>query len=83
MFLAKVSNSFEVDLLIRRAVDMLGIREEVLRRRRHAGGRRPPASASMAAAPSRSPSREDMAERLLVSLMLRLPAVIDSVVRDD
>ncbi len=39
--LAKVTNAFEADLLVRRAVDILGIREEVLRRSKSdAGGSR-------------------------------------------
>jgi DNA primase len=72
--LAKVDNPFEADLLARRAVDALGIREELLRR---------PAGtlAPRAAAPSRptapAPSQQDdRAERLLVGLMLRFPSVV-------
>ena len=81
--LVKVTNAFEADLLVRRAVDILGIREDVLRRSKP--------SSSDRAAPAREPragtnavaqSREDFAERSLVSLMLRLPATLESVVRN-
>jgi DNA primase len=81
--LAKVNNAFEADLLARRAVDILGIREEVLRRSkpqaadRRALAREPRAGTNVAA-----PSRQDVAERSLVSLMLRLPATLESVVRN-
>ena len=81
--LAKVTNAFEADLLVRRAVDILGIREEVLRRSkpssadRPAFGRDPRAMTNTAAQ-----NREDVAERALVSLMLRLPATLESVVRN-
>lgn len=75
--LAKVTNAFEADLLARRAVDILGIREELLRRPNPApaGFHRPQAAIPGAAAPS----REDIAERSLVSLMLRLPAALESI----
>jgi DNA primase len=79
--LAKVKNPFEVDLIVARAVDRLGIREEVLRRHtavpgaRMAVGNQSPLSPSM--------GREDRAERMLVSLMLRLPEIIDRVANGD
>jgi DNA primase len=81
--LAKVTNAFEADLLVRRAVDILGIREEVLRRSKpttveRAALAREPRAATNAVAQS----REDFAERSLVSLMLRLPATLESVVRN-
>ncbi len=38
--LAKVTNAFEADLLVRRAVDILGIREELLRRPKFAPAHR-------------------------------------------
>ena len=76
--LAKVTNPFEADLLIRRAVDRIGIREESLRR---------PASGSAKGRPSKSvinlvPGsgalvRDDVAERSLVSLMLRFPSAVE------
>jgi DNA primase len=78
--LAKVTNAFEVDLLARRAVDILGIREEVLRRAQATPGTRF-ARAQGAPPGARAQSREDVAERSLVSLMLRLPAVLEGVAR--
>lgn len=75
--LAKITNPFEADLLIRRAVDRIGIREESLRR---------PASGSFKGSPSKSIinlipgsgalARDDVAERSLVSLMLRFPSAV-------
>jgi DNA primase len=75
--LAKLTNPFEADLLIRRAVDRIGIREESLRR---------PASGSFKGSPSKSIinlmpgsgalARDDVAERSLVSLMLRFPSAV-------
>jgi DNA primase len=79
--LAKVTNAFEVDLLVGRAVDMLGIREESLRRPAAVRGVRA-ASAKPPAAPAEPGNRDDIAERSLVSLMLRLPAVLASVARE-
>jgi len=80
--LAKVTNAFEVDLLVRRAVDMLGIREESLRRPAAIPGVRP-ASAKPPAAPAEQGNRDDIAERSLVSLMLRLPTVLASVAHEN
>jgi DNA primase len=79
--LAKVKNPFEVDLIVARAVDRLGIREEVLRRHTATPGTR--TTAGNQPASGSSASREDTAERLLISVMLRLPSVIASVARDD
>ena len=79
--LAKVANPFEVDLLIRRAIDMLGIGEQALRRHVVTPGTRPLTSHQAVSVPPTG--REDRTERLLISMMLRLPAVIDSVVNDD
>jgi DNA primase len=75
--LTKVGNPIDVDLLVRRAVDTLGVREEVLRRPmatpgRALGSKVPPGALPTAA----SPVRDDIAERSLVSLMLRFPAVL-------
>ena len=73
--LAKISNPFEADLLVRRAVDALGIREESLRR----PGRIPAPKAFTAdrpLAPTSARSRDDRAERLLVGLMLRYPSIV-------
>jgi DNA primase len=82
--LAKINNPFEVDLLVRRAVDALGIREALLRRPAavSAYGRatRPAAGASPQAP---SHSRDDVAERSLISLMLRFPAVVREVAKEN
>lgn len=78
--LAKVGNALEADLLARRAADILGIREESLRRpgaapeRDRFGGRRQNGPPVVPQA-----SRDDVAERSLVSLMLRLPAVLEGI----
>jgi hypothetical protein len=81
--LAKVTNAFEADLLARRAVDILGIREEVLRRSKPVAADRPSLRQSQVASPSAAAqSREDIAERSLVSLMLRLPAALEGVARN-
>jgi DNA primase len=79
--LAKVTNPFEVDLLVRRAVDRLEIREEVLRR----PATPPPARQASTVAPTRPAepvNRDDVAERSLVSLMLRSPALLARLVQD-
>ncbi len=78
--LAKVANSFEVDLLVGRATDMLGISEQALRRHIVAPGSRPAASNRLASTPANG--AQDKTERLLISMMLRLPEVIDAVAND-
>ena len=79
--LAKLNNPLEVDLLVRRAVDLLGIREETLRQRTHS-----PLAArttqNRPAVPSPMP-REDKAERMLIGAMLRLPKVIEQLALDE
>ena len=83
--LAKVTNPFEVDLLIRRAAD-LGVREELLRRPvANAANRRPvlpnrPSAVVATTAPS--DSRDDIAERSLVGLVLRVPALLEKLARE-
>jgi len=74
--LAKVNNPFEVDLLVRRAVDRLEIREELLRRPAAAPAmaRSNPRAAAAPAPPSAI--REDTAERSLVGLMLRAESAL-------
>ena len=81
--LAKVTNPFEVDLLIRRAAD-LGVREELLRRpmanaanTRTVGLNRP-----AVAVPAPNDSRDDIAERSLVGLLLRVPSLLQKLARD-
>jgi len=77
--LALVQNPFERDLLVRRAVDSLGIREELLRG--YGARKAMPATP----APGRvalglpAPGREDLAESFLVVLMLRFPSVAERV----
>jgi DNA primase len=81
--LAKLSNPFEVDLLVQRAVDTLGIREELLRRSVPGSGGRPGAKPIVQASSEKaSPSRDDIAEQSLVSLMLRGPSVVRSVEKE-
>jgi DNA primase len=81
--LAKVTNPFEVDLLIRRAAD-LGVREELLRRPvGHPINSRPVAANRPAAAmPAPNDSRDEIAERSLVGLLLRVPALLEKLARD-
>jgi hypothetical protein len=78
--LTKVRNPIEVDLLVQRAVDTLGVREEVLRRPLampdYASGSK---MAPRALSTTESTIREDVAERSLVSLMLRFPAALRAV----
>lgn len=81
--LAKVRNPFEVDLLIRRAVDSLGIREELLRLpARPPSGQDRSVSAETSAQLDLERRREDLVERSLVSLMLRFPSAIQQVERE-
>jgi DNA primase len=80
--LAKVTNVFEADLLARRAVDILGIREELLRSPKATMAKPWERGRSdHAAANAPAQSREDFAERSLLSLMLRLPAALEGVAR--
>lgn len=82
--LAKVRNPFEVDLLVRRAVDSLGIREELLRLpARPPSGQGPRVPAAISAQPDLEQGREDLVERSLVSLMFRFPSVIQQLERED
>src|SRR5262249_13287645 len=77
--LAKVRNPFEADLLVRRAVDQLNIRETLLRAPLGQGEVRPAAKTPAQADPK--PVR-DTAERSLIGLMLRFPAAIERVESD-
>lgn len=74
--LAKVNNPLEADLLARRAVDLLGIREDVLR-----GAARPPHARPVAQAANEA-KRRDVAERSLVSAALRNPSVLEDLIRE-
>ncbi len=81
--LAKVHNPFEVDLLIRRAVDSLGIREELLRLpAQPQGGQGRSVFSAAAAKPLSTQGREDLVERSLVGLMLRFPSVIEHMEKE-
>jgi DNA primase len=81
--LAKLSNPFEVDLLAQRAVDTLGIREELLRRSAPPSGYRPGAKTTVQASSEKTPStRDDIAEQSLVSLMLRGSNALRSVEKE-
>jgi len=81
--LAKVTNPFEVDLLIRRAAD-LGVREELLRRPVTSSNARlaQPTRPVPSAAPAPSESRDDVAERALVGLVLRVPMLLEKLARE-
>jgi DNA primase len=81
--LAKVTNPFEVDLLIRRAAD-LGVREELLRRpmANTVNSRIIPPSRPNAAVTATSDTRDDLAERSLVGLLLRVPSLLEKLARD-
>jgi DNA primase len=81
--LTKVKNAFEVDLLIRRAVDILGIREELLRRPPATLPGRPAAANARQVLPVSIPeNRDDVAERSLAGLMLRLPSVTERLMQE-
>jgi DNA primase len=77
--LAKVNNPFEFDLLVRRAVDALGVREELLR----VPGNRQTASRAVVSPASVAQTRDDVAERALIGLMLRFPSVIRDVEKEN
>jgi len=83
--LVRMGNAFEVDLLVRRAVDTLGIREELLRRPLGAANHKPSSGMASRDALSTSvdTSRDDMAERSLISLMLRFPSVANVVLKEE
>jgi DNA primase len=78
--LAKLNNPFEFDLLVRRAVDALGIREDLLR---VPVNRQPASRAAVVSPASVSLNRDDVAERSLIGLMLRFPSVIREVEKDN
>jgi DNA primase len=80
--LAKVTNPFEVDLLVRRAVDSLGIREELLRRPVAVPGARPTPVNLQPATLTSGDGRDGIAERTLVGLMLRVPSLMETVAAD-
>jgi DNA primase len=77
--LGKVRNAFDRDLLIARAADQLGVREELLRavaeRRAGAAGRPPDRAAE--SAPRRPAS--DLAEKQLLQAAIAAPALLDRI----
>jgi DNA primase len=77
--LAKVNNPFEFDLLVRRAVDALGVREELLR----VPGNRQTGSRAVISPASVAQARDDVADRSLIGLMLRFPSVIRDVEKEN
>ncbi|TMA91407.1 MAG: DNA primase [Deltaproteobacteria bacterium] len=77
--LAKVNNAFEVDLLIRRAVDMLEKREELLRR---PPGRPVAVNVRQALSVATPKNRDEVAQRSLAGLMLRLPALTERLTQE-
>ena len=80
--LAKVTNPLDRELLARRSADLLGIREESLRRHAATAGAETSGSRSTDArrrgqgAVDRWSLGEDRAESALVALMLRFPSVV-------
>jgi DNA primase len=83
--LVKMQNAFEIDLLVRRAVDTLGIREELLRRPLRVSDPKASSRAMIGDALSTAvgTSRDDMAERSLISLMLRFPSIANDVLKEE
>ena len=81
--LIKINNPFDMDLLVRRAADALGVREELLRRPVLPPGYRPASkTTSKVHSETAAEIRDDGAERALVSLMLRFPAVLRHVAEE-
>jgi len=79
--LSKIKNPFEVDLLVRRAVDCFGVREESLRRL--AAAPVPHSHQSVRDKIGPSPSeRADVAVHSLISLMLRFPSVLRETAKE-
>ncbi len=78
--LAKVTNPLDRELLARRSADLLGIREESLRRHAAAAGAGPSRDARADAGGRQRADRgslgEDRAETVLLALMLRFPSVV-------
>ncbi len=72
--LAKVTNPLDRELLARRSADLLGIREESLRR--HAGAEAAARPEGRGRRPEHRALGEDRAEAVLVALMLRFPSVV-------
>jgi DNA primase len=74
--LHKVRNAFEVDILVARAVDSLGIREELLRQPLREAVPQKSREAPPRATPSgQLANRDDVAVKSLLSLVLRFPKI--------
>jgi DNA primase len=81
--LQKVRNPFEVDLLIARAVDSLGIREDYFRKPpQNSLALKPPLLANPRFSSSDLGNRANAAERSLISLILRYPQIAGYVFGD-
>jgi DNA primase len=81
--LQKVRNPFEVDLLIARAVDSLGIREDYFRKPpQNSVAPKPPLLANPRFSSSDLGNRANAAERSLISLILRYPRIAGYVFGD-
>jgi DNA primase len=81
--LQKVRTPFEVDLLIARAVDSLGIREEFFRKPLQSSlPAKAPSIANRRLSSSDLGNRDDVAERSLITLILRYPRIAGYVFGD-
>jgi DNA primase len=81
--LQKVRTPFEVDLLIARAVDSLGIREEFFRKPLQSSvSAKAPSIANRRLSSSDLGNRDDVAERSLITLILRYPRIAGHVFGD-
>ena len=80
--LKKVQNPFEVDLLVARAVDSLGIREELLRVELRTSSANPRPLTASGISSIKSSDRDHVAERSLISLLLRFPEMAADVFKD-
>jgi DNA primase len=81
--LQKVHNVFEVDLLIARAVDSLGIREVFLRQAlQKSPPVKPTGMSNGRLSTSNFGNRDDVAERSLISLLLHFPQIARYVFED-
>jgi DNA primase len=81
--LQKVHNAFEVDLLIARAVDSLGIREAFLRQAlQKSSPPKPPLRSTARTSTTTVRNRDDVAEKALITLLLRFPQIASYVLED-
>jgi DNA primase len=81
--LQKVRTPFEVDLLIARAVDSLGIREEFFRKPLQSSvPAKAPSIANRRLSSNDLGNRDDVAERSLITLILRYPRIAGYVFGD-